>query len=723
MQNVSQTWKENQTKTLVNESFVEISLDIADPDALADASSEDNGAIYISNTSQVVSEVDKSIIPYFTLEQNLWILDGKRKAIPLSDFGDCGFIGDVLSGNDCAFSDEAPIVTVNFTKVHSNIIPAITITWGSAYGEFAEDFVITAYNGDTVVAEKEVIGNKEVRSVVEFDIVDYDCITIKILRWCLPCRRARIEEIFIGMNKIYFKSDIFSYRHTQTVNPISTSLPKAEVSFSIDNTDNSYNPYNTNGLSKYLMERQEIKTRYGYKLDDGNEEWIKGGTFYLSEWDAAQNGMKADFTARDLLEFMSATFYEGLYNEDGVSLYSLALQLLEKAELPLNSNGTVKWILDSSLKNIYTTAPLPIDTISNNLQLIANAAGCVLYQDREGTLHIEPIDSINKNIAITFNSQCAGESNVYDYLYLYYIQNGKIFKVLDKVRANNIAGKTIVIPTLDFYLWWHTDSSSNNYYGFSIDSVELTTDIAEKGTEISSLPSYTVIETTDITQVESKHNPYDNNSNLFWHYIKIPVTDYAITLENSFSKSDIILSKPLKQVNVATYQYFEDGGITDLYKGVLSLSGTAELWISYSDMALSANAIVTGGTLDSAVYYTNACKLTITANGSVTVLIEGVILKSSKTEVIISSGAVGETITVDNPLVTDRSRASVLGVWMEKYLKNRMTLTSSWRADPRLDALDIINNVNEYNTNNVRMTEVVYDYNGAFHGTGEGRVI
>ncbi len=595
MQKVSQAWKDNQNRTLVTESFVEVSLDIADPDALADASSEDNGAIYISDTPQIVSEVDKSIIPYFTLEQNLWILDGSRKSIPLLNFGDCGYIGDVLSGTDCSFSEKAPLVTVNFTEVHHNIIPAITVTWGTAYGEFAEDFVITAYNGNTVVAEKEVLGNKAVKSVVEVDIVDYDRITVKVLRWCLPCRRARVEEIFVGMNKVYSKKELFDFSHTQTVDPISTSLPKTEVSFSIDNTDNAYNPHNTGGMSKYLMERQEIKTRYGYKFDDGSEEWIKGGTFYLSEWDAAQNGMKAEFMARDLLEFMSATFYEGLYNPNGVSLYDLALQLLIKADLPLNNDGTVKWIIDNSLKNILTTAPLPVDTIANNLQLIANAAGCVLFQDRSGTLHIEPVDNT--------------------------------------------------------------------------------------------------------------------------------VTDYAITLKNSFSKSDITLSKPLKQVNVAAYQYFEDGETTELYKGVLPLSGTTEIWIAYSDMALSANTTVTGGTLVSADYYTNACKLTITANGSVTVLIEGTILKSSKADVTTMSGLTGETLTVDNPLITSRERAVILGAWMENYLKNRMTLTSSWRADPRLDALDIVTNINEYNSNQVRMTEVAYDYNGAFHGSGEGRVI
>ena len=452
MQKVSDAWKRNQNKTIVNESFVEVSLDIADPDALADASSQDNGASYISDTAQVVSEVDKNIVPYSTLERNLWLLDGSRKTLPISNLGECGFVGDVLSTNDGVFLDKTPIVTVNFTRVHHNPVPAITITWSSIYGEFAEDFVVRAYNGNSVVAEKEVQGNKETKSVVMMDIIDYDRITISILRWCLPYHRARIEEIFVGLNKVYAKSNLFGYSHSQSVDPLSSALPKAEVSFSIDNSDNAYNPANANGLFKYLMERQEVKTRYGYRTDGNNIEWIKGGTFYLSEWNAKQNGMEADFKARDLLEFMSATFYEGVYDESGRSLYDLALQLLIKADLPLNNDGTVKWVLDESLKNIYTTAPLPADTIANCLQLIANAGGCVFYQDRGGTLHIEPLNSV--------------------------------------------------------------------------------------------------------------------------------MSDYAITSRNSYSKPNITLSKPLKQVSVATYHYFEDDKTSELYKGVLQLTGTTEIWIA-----------------------------------------------------------------------------------------------------------------------------------------------
>ena len=531
MQTVSENWKNIHKRTLVNESFVEVSLDIADPEALADASSQDNGAIYISNSSELTNGVDKTPTPYCTLEQNLWCLDGNMKAIPESEFGVNGYVSDVLSDDTCIFSSKLPVITIGFSKVFDKLIPGVTITWSNTYGEYADTFEVIAYNGDTVVASKEVVGNKSVKSLIFTDIIGYNRIAIFVKKWCLPNHRARVEEIFVGANKVYGKGSLFDYSHSQSVDPISTSLPKVEIKFSIDNVDGEYNPLNPDGLAKYLIERQEVKARYGLKLDDGTTEWINGGTFYLSEWYAKQNGMTADFTARDLLEFMSAIYHDTHDASTTRSLYDLATLILNAAELPLNGDGTVKWIVDESLKRFYTKAPLPEDTHANCLQLIANAAECVIYQDRTGTLRIEPLK-------------------------------------------------------------------------------------------------------------------YDE-------------TDYKINSFNSYSKPEITLSKPLKQVNVKVYDYW----IGD--KGV----------------------------------------------------------ESSATEVTKVVGLTGETITIDNPLVTNSIHANNLAEWIATHLGHRMALDSSWRADVRLDALDIIENENSYTTNRVRMTDVEFKYNGAFRGTGKGKVI
>lgn len=594
MQHVSQAWLDNQQKTLVNEGFVEVSLSVADPDSVADASSEDNGAIYISNSSVLVSEVDKDVIPYITLEQNIWLLDGSMKMIPESDFGDIGYVGDAISDSEGYFSDGTPMITVSFTKVHENLIPGITIKWGTAYNEFASDFMVIVYNGANVIAEKTITGNTLVTSVVEMDIVDYDKIEIRILKWCLPDHRPRIEEIFVGIEKVYSRQQLFKYHHTQNADPISATLPKSEVTFSVDNRDNTYNPHNPVGLTKYLMERQEIRSRYGFRMDDGSIEWIPGGIFHLSEWDSDQNGITASFKARDLLEYMDATFYEGKYSAGGTSLYALAEQVMLKANLPLNSDGSLKWHIDESLKNITTVAPLPVDTLANCLQLIANAGGCVLYQDRSGVLRMHPM-------------------------------------------------------------------------------------------------SY-------------------------------QVSDYEISLYNSYKKSELSLSKPLKQVEVEVFSYFP-GDSVELYKGVLQLSGRTEITVVYSEDALNPTASVSGGTLVSANYYTRACVLVIEANGEATVTITGTALKNSTSDVIIPSDKTGEVVSVSNPLITDRARATAVGTLAEAYYRNRRTLNSSWRVDPRVDALDVVKNINEYGQNNMLLTSVAFDYAGAFHGTAEGRVV
>ena len=533
MQTVSENWKNVHKQTLLNESFVEVSLDVADPEALMDASSRgalDNGAVYISDSSKLTDGVDTTPTPYCTLEKNLWVLDGRRKAIPEINLGDEGYVGDALSDETCVFSEKIPTITIELSKVYHNFIPGITITWSDTYGEFADEFVVRAYNGDTVVAEKEVSGNRSVKSLVMMDIVDYDRIEIQVKKWCLPLHRARVAEIFVGMNKVYSKSDFFSYSHTQSVDPVSTSLPKTEIQFSIDNVNGEYDPHNNEGMAKYLMERQEIRSRYGLKLDDGTIEWIKGGTFYLSEWYAKQSGMTADFTARDLLEFMSANYSE-THDLTSRSLYDLAILVLNAAELPVNNDGSVKWRIDESLESVYTNAPLPEDTLANCIQLIANAGECTMYQDRDGILHIEPL--------------------------------------------------------------------------------------------------------------------------------KFDDTDYEINSFNSYSKPEIVLTKPIKQINVKVYSYKQGNDRVE----------------------------------------------------------------STTTEEIISVGEKGETITIDNPLVTDADRARSLGEWLRTHLGHRMTLDSSWRADVRLDALDIVTNENSYHTNRVRMTNVKYQYNGAFRGTGSGKVI
>lgn len=715
MQNVSQAWKDNQNKTLVSESDIEISLKMTDPDAYEDASAYHNGVVPFADADYIVSDGDKTICPYVTLERNIWLLDGSREIVPDSDYGEAGYVSDMVCSADKTYIGN-PVVTLHFTRVHSNLLQGVTIKWCEFLEEYATEFIVTAYNGGTLVASKTVTDNTSVQSVVMLDIVDYDEIAIEIVKWSTSYRRARIDEIFIGVNKVFSKKDIFSYDCSQSVDPISAELPKAEVSFSIDNVDAAYNPYNAEGLSKYLIERQEINVRYGYKLANGIE-WISGGKYYISEWDAEQNGMSADFKARDLLEFMTGTYYKGLYNPDGTSLYDLAEDVLQDAGLPLNSDGSVKWVIDERLKDIYTTAPLPIDTHANCLQMIANASESVMYQDRKGVLRLSYIATGNlvkaENLSHLYVD---GVGVLWDNPNLYsYIIPIEPFVTYD-FRSRCLSNLRNIV--------FAKGEPKNNDVTYSLDG--------EKGVA-SQWHTTEIVQITpndkDYTHlIVSFYSAYDNSDYTLDEimggiYLGRSTQGYGITHFNSYSKSGLSLAKPLKQVDVPCYSYKKADGISELYNGILSINGTQDVLITYSSPSTSISTSVTGGTVNSTKKYTNACVMNITASGDVNILVNGYSLESANVMVTTMSSDKGETVLVDNPLITSQDRAIAVGKWVETYMKNRMTLSSDWRADPRLDALDMVDNENDYGTNKVLMTSVKYSYNGAFKGSGEGRVI
>src|SRR5699024_6908274 len=115
MQQVSQAWKDAQEQTLVPESYVEIILNVGDPDAQADAAPSDNGHEDFSSTEHLIDETEKEQVLYATLEHNIWPLNGTARIVPNSGpYGNNGFIGNELSGNDGTYS-VTPTITIQFS--------------------------------------------------------------------------------------------------------------------------------------------------------------------------------------------------------------------------------------------------------------------------------------------------------------------------------------------------------------------------------------------------------------------------------------------------------------------------------------------------------------------------------------------------------------------------------------------------------------------------------
>jgi len=747
-------WRDNQKDKLTTEAFVEVSIKLADPKAMESATAEDNNSMPFSNVGQIVDELDKSFKPFTFLEHNQWVLDGSNQFISSWENEGMGYVSEVLCDDETVF-DPIPVITIPLDKVYDDLIPGVTITWGEAYGEFASEFIVNVYNGQEQIVSKRVTDNDKVISDVEVDIINYDRFEIIILKWCLPYRRARIQEILLGLGRTYRKEDLLSYSHEMIANPLSSDLPKYSIAYEIDNVDNTFDPNNIQGFAKYLIEQQRVNVRYGYMLND-SIEWISGGIFYLFDWSAPQNGIGARFGARDTLEFMKEPFNKGLYRPDGISLYDLALEVLTDANIPTNPDGEVNWHIHEMLKDVYTTAPLPVKSHASCLQLISIAGCCCLSFDRTGRLWIDPMSittflghaEATDNGSMEFSNTAQivnGEEKevapyatmeqnqwVLDDTVMVFPAMGDtgfiseamcdencVFDVPPKItltfarmhyallsEITIIWGQAYGEFATDFRITVYSDDNVVTQKSFVNDKVISESDVSVRG--------YNRIE-IEILKWCLPHRRARIED--------IPARpDYEINIFNSYSRPEINITKRLSGVDVKTYKYTPENDVREIHKGTLSISGTQTIIFNYPG-AVGVSAEVTGGTLISETYYTYTCALTIQADGVVDVAITGLPLVVSSSIHTHLTGEKGEPIEVDNTIITSTEQAEEVALWTKDYLVSRQTVSFAWRADPRADALDAAMFEHRYGIRAARMNRIRYTYSGAFKATGEGRVI
>lgn len=380
MVEVSDKWKEKFNETLVPESFVEIICGITEPGINKKATIVTSSAAPFSTFHSIALSDNASVSRYSTGEPNLTVLDGSCDIVPSSPpYGTTGFLSAEI------FDDSNhPVIRLELPSENKSSIPGVSICWSTAFGEYATDFSVSAYLGTNKLTTVTVNGNKSVRSDVEAELSGFDAVEIEILKWCLPDRRVRVEQVKIGRYLVFDKAKILSYSHSSARDPISGQLSQESISFSLDNSDRTWDSVNPQGIYKYIYERQPVTVRYGMDID-GKTEWVSGGMFFLSEWSVPANSIEASFQARDAFLYLASTAYTG--RKYG-TLYEMCYDALEQLE----ADGITAEISEE-LKDYSTDITSDGSTYHNSdiLQLAANAAGMSLYQTRDGVIKINRV--------------------------------------------------------------------------------------------------------------------------------------------------------------------------------------------------------------------------------------------------------------------------------------------------------------------------------------------
>lgn len=714
MKSVSNAYKASMKAMLRNRSYVRITFGNVDTTAATDGEWESNGAASISEF-ETVDYAYQYGDTYAALELNRWALDGKTLIVPTGEAVQDGFISSLMSDAEGNFSTP-PVITREFSLKH--IFPGLTLTFDTRQQEWPLEVTADFYlNGEVV--DTQTVSITSVQTTISTTATEVDKVTITFDR-CLPYRRPRLENVLYGLNVQFVNKDIVSTQQKHDVDPLSRRLPTETMQFTILDYEHKYDPDNPAGIYAYVDKNSPIEIQFGYELPDGSVEWLKPDNYVLNAKPSAQNN-QATFNGTGLIGSLTGTFYKSKLSSK--SLYNMAEEVLLDAGLTLTEQGTNPWEIDEALKDMFTTAALPIDTHMNCLQLIAHAACCRLYTDDDNIIHIRPFgvtvigiyngvwadnghvwfsewDTIDKgntaeNTYATFelNRWTLGgdsqiilpDSNAGQRGYISEAMTGadgsftnppvftKTFDVPHDLPVLAIRFDTVLneFPGAVQVKYYHDDTLLDTQTA-AIDSVEVY------------VSSNLAIECTKIEVTMIGNLPYRRARVTKVYYRETDFTlDFTSIGENSQKISKI---DELKSVSVARYSYTASNDASTLFEGTTT---ETELHVEFSGLAQDVQISVSGGTLVSSNIYARAADLVL-SSGTKTVTITGKTLTENSVVVSYPVAQSGEIDKEENPLITNDTMCQALANHVKSYLQMRNTYEASYRGNPEMEVGDII---------------------------------
>lgn len=714
MKIVSNAYKASMKSMLRNRSYVKVAFSNVDTSAATDGNWVSNGAQSYSEFDTVDYKYDYENT-YATLELNRWALDGKTDIVPAGQKMD-GFISNIMSDENGEFSTAA-VLNRTFSTPHT--FPGLTLTFDTRCQEWPISVTVVFYLNNVAV-DTQTVPVTATSVIINTRAASVDRITVTFGNG-LPYRRSRLEYALYGVEKEFKNGDIVSTKQTHDVDPLSRRLPSEGFQFTILDYERNYDPDNPSGIYAYVDANSPVAIRFGYELPDGTVEWIKGDKYVLNAKPTVRNN-RATFSGTGLIGSLTKTFHKSKLGSK--NFYDMAQEVLVDADLTLTEHGTNPWVIDESLKTMFTTAALPITTHMNCLQLIAHACCCRLFTDDDNVIHIKPF-------GVTVTGIYSGE----------WVDNGHAwFSEWGTVDKGNPVGNTYA--TLELNRWtldggnqiiiqdedpsgrgFVSDGMTNSNGTYSTPPVfSKTFDVSHDlpvlairfDTPLDEYPTSirvryykgsTLLDTQTVTGITSAEVYV--NSSLAIDCTKIEVTMYGglpyrkmrvskvyyretdFTLDfTSIAENSQAISKidQLKSVSVSRYSYTVNGDTQTLYEGT---TNATQLHVKFAGLAQNVQVSVTGGSLISSEIYARAADLVL-SSGTKTVVITGKTLSENAVVVSYPVSSGGETDKEENPLITNDAMCSALANHVASYLQMRNTYEANYRGNPEMEVGDII---------------------------------
>lgn len=707
MYQTSQEYKESMKRPVRNQSYMKIQLGLINQEAQQTAGlSDTNKYNDFSDAESIFNQ--HTVRRYATCESNFWKADGTSFFLPekKSDYRKDG----ITSTNLFEGSFHVKFV---FGCGKSDI-KGLTIKFGRNY---PTKFTIVTDNATSFEYEntEELFKSDDVFENTE-------SIELVITEMNVPNARVRIDYIIFGLGLEYDDEWISEASSNTTLSAINEDLPESEFTVTLCNDNQLFNVDNPSSDINFLESGQKVNVMMGYMLDDGNIEWIKMHSLYVSEWSADDS--YATITAVDILKYLDEKYYKGIYYEDGISLYDLAVLVLTDAGL-----NEDEYYIDSYMKKVYVHNPLPNVTHKEALQIIANAGRCIMDYDRNGKIRIRVA------FKPTYDTTSNGET---------YFSNAP---TIDNLTEKNqyatceqnfwkADGKKLFVPTDHHQDTGYISASISDENGKFDANPMLTRTLEAKykayGIMINfsgNLPKKIVIRTyaddvlnntltitsgiEQATEINYDFPEYDRleiefpetepNSRIHIDYLSLGAeTSYSLEYDDLYSTPVGTQLEKIKNVKVSRSLYSKSATKEDLTSETITYSGENQIYYlndpcyGYSVAISNAKSGQSAKIVSSGAYYVEVAFSGVKTGENIEVAITGYkynVATSYYSQPVHNRGTEKEW---KNPLISFDDHCQEVAKWLADYFASGIEYELDYRGEPAIDCGDVIGQENKY---------------------------
>lgn len=379
------------------------------------ADTKENGDTFIEIINKSSADVKTK---YASFEQDAFILEPYTRtsnSLALYDDADDsvtlyqGYVSNAVCDANGKFKDgTAPKLIINIDGEKPCDIYGLTFYFDHISDIYAKRMRITTTMQDDTTRSAEV----ENDGYVVFEYIptpdadgttplnSFKSLCVEFLELNKPNCRVRLFDISLGVLRVFSSADMVdTFTHSVDLDVTSRRLPQQKMSFSVRSNE-MFEPDSANNVTRYLEEEQPVTATLTVRYNNGEPDEKVKLCDMLLVGDYSGDGTKVTFNAISYLQNANDKFnFEKFTKASGNGPHTFK-QLLtgnggifSQMNLSKTADNLDRWVLDDCLDNY--SVPVGFDpgdlTLKECVQLIAMAACCVLYEDCDGKIHIEPM--------------------------------------------------------------------------------------------------------------------------------------------------------------------------------------------------------------------------------------------------------------------------------------------------------------------------------------------